>query len=42
MTRWADKLAGLFHDSFKTYESRISQEIKAAGPVQGIVAARHA
>ena len=29
----ARKLAGLFHDNFKTYESGVTAEVKAAGPV---------
>jgi phosphoenolpyruvate carboxykinase (ATP) len=37
----ARKLAGLFRASFKTYESAVSPEIKAAGPAQEIRAAGH-
>jgi phosphoenolpyruvate carboxykinase (ATP) len=29
----AKKLASLFHDNFKTYESGVTAEVKAAGPV---------
>ena len=35
----AKKLANLFRDSFKAYESGVSPEIKAAGPAQQITAA---
>jgi phosphoenolpyruvate carboxykinase (ATP) len=35
----AKKLAGLFRDSFKAYESGVSQEIKAAGPAEQITVA---